>query len=350
MHPYFVALAGCLLLASSACAASPAQEFRSRTQTVHPEAPTQGATPLRLGERVEGAVQITAIVRRIFEDSRGHLWIGSNDEGIFRYDGESLIRFSEADGLAGWQITGILEDSKGRIWISTNGGVSRFDGQAFVSYTAQDGLSADRVWSLFQDRDGTLWAGTAGGLCRFDGERFAPIDLPASVGLEAPGIVWCTAQDRHGALWFGTDRGVRILENGELRALSEPGGPGNDRVPSIAFDGEERVWITSMGSGLFRYDGRSFLHWRAPDDIGGDEVWFTTQDRAGRVWFSSEGFGVYRWDGASLCNYAAAEGLAVLAVQCVLEDRAGRIWAGGGNGLYRLEGERFVHVKRDGPW
>lgn len=195
-----------------------------------------------------------------------------------------------------------------------------------------------------------MWAGTVAGLCRFDGDRFVPFALPAIEGAKAPGVVWCTARDRDGALWLGTDRGVRILEGGVLRALAAPDGPGDDRVGSIAFDREGRAWITTMNSGLFRYDGRSFLRFEAPDDIGDNEVWFTYEDRQGDIWFNAEGFGIYRWDGAKLRNFAAAEGLTALAVQSVLRDRAGRFWAGGANGLFRMDGERFVHVTRDGPW
>ena len=33
---------------------------------------------------------ISAYVRRIFQDSRGNLWIGLGIEGVARYDGDSL--------------------------------------------------------------------------------------------------------------------------------------------------------------------------------------------------------------------------------------------------------------------
>lgn len=310
----------------------------------------QEVGPRRLGRTVDGEVQISEYVRNLFEDSRGHLWIGSNGEGVFRYDGSALTQFDTGDGLAGGQNTGFLEDDQGHVWMASDGGVSRFDGRAFASYTSAHGLSSDRVWHIFRDRDGVLWAGTAAGLCTFDGERFAPFEWPALPGFPTPRVVWSTAQAPDGALWFATDHGVRILENGELRALLAPDGPGDERIGEIVFDREGHVWIPTSESGIYRWDGSSFLRFDARDEIGGNEVYGAYLDPKGRVWFNAEGFGIYRWDGERLRNYATEQGLGVLAVQAILEDRQGRLWAGGGGGLYRLEGERFVHVTRGGPW
>jgi ligand-binding sensor domain-containing protein len=101
---------------------------------------------------------------------------------------------------------------------------------------------------------------------------------------------------------------------------------------------------------LSRWDGTTFKHFAAPDDIGDNEVWNVYEDRQGNIWFSSEGYGVYRYDGKSLENFSEKEGLGVRAVQSIHQDRAGKLWFGGGGGLYRLDGDTMVHVKRNGPW
>lgn len=45
--------------------------------------------------------QIAKYVRRIFEDSRGNLWFGTNALGVCRYDGDTLVYFSTYNGLSG---------------------------------------------------------------------------------------------------------------------------------------------------------------------------------------------------------------------------------------------------------
>ncbi|MEL6358773.1 MAG: two-component regulator propeller domain-containing protein, partial [Bacteroidota bacterium] len=84
--------------------------------------------------------------------------------------------------------------------------------------------------------------------------------------------------------------------------------------------------------------------------IGGNEVCAVFEDSQGNIWFSSEGYGVYRYDGTSLKNFRREQGLLVGAVQAIAEDSKGRIWVGGGGGLYRLEGESFINIIKDGPW
>lgn len=313
-----------------------------------------------VGKEVTGDGQLTAYVRRIFQDSRGRYWFGSNGEGIYRYDGSKLEVFGTNEGLAGSQVTGILEDRNGRIWISTDGGVSRYDGTSFTNYTRKDGLPSNNCWSIFEARDGTIWVGTTTGPCRarpgaasgVDGTAFVPLALPLADMQDQPGFwVACIMQDRSGDLWFATRGGGVFKYNGRSFTLLNTGnGLHDDDLAWILVDSKERVWISSMNAGLAQYDEGVVMRFMAPDHIGDNEVWTIVEDREGHIWFSSERFGVYRYDGSSLRNYSTQQGLGVLAVQSIHQDREGRMWFGGGGGLYRLEGDTMVHVKRNGPW
>lgn len=301
------------------------------------------------GRAVTDDAPISAIIRRIFQDSRGHFWFGSNDEGIYRYDGERLMWFSQADGLAGYQVTGIIEDRKGRIWVSTNSGISCIDGKSVVNYTTKNGLSGARVWCIFQAHNGIIWAGTDTGPCHFNGNTFMPLDLPASGGA-APGMNWCITEDPHEDLWFGTQAGACIYNGRTFRWLTRKEGLLDDNVTSILFDRNGDAWLGSFTGGVARYDGHAFTHFTAPKDIGDNEVWNLYPDRQGRIWFDSEGFGTYRYDGSALHNFGVKEGLPMLAVQSILEDREGRFWFGGAGGIYRRDGTDFLEVGRNGPW
>jgi len=319
-------------------------------------APKAPVAQVLMGRTVPGDGQITAYVRRIFEDGRGHYWFGSNGEGVYRYDGENLVQFTMQEGLAGEQVTGIMEDRRGRVWIATDSGLSRFDPadtttSMFVNYTTKDGLSADAVWSIHEALDGTIWAGTTAGACRYEGKAFTPFNMrvDGTMTERAPWVL-CITEDRQGELYFGTDQGAFRTNGTTVERI--PGAPvGTDAmIPCMLVDGQDRVWIGSMTGGITCSVSGTTQRYTAPGSIGDNEVWTVFEDRAGHIWFSSEGHGVYRLANGELRNYGTAQGLGITAVQSIYEDRAGRLWFGGGGGLHRLQGDTVVEVRRVGPW
>lgn len=318
-----------------------------------PETLTLTYPDTALGRVVHGDGQLTEYVRRIFQDSKGRYWFGSNGNGIYQYDGSALRVFSTVDGLAGGQITGVLEDLNGNIWMTTDGGVSRFDGNTIVSYTTKDGLPNNGCWSIFMAQDGSIWVGTAAGPARYDGTRFIPLVLLNDDAAREAQVHWvsCITQDRAGDLWFATREAGAFRYDG--RSFPRPAitqGLDDDELACILVDSKDRRWVSSMNAGLVQQDKGVVKPISAPNEIGNNEVWTVMEDRDGDIWFSSEGFGVYRYNGTTLRNYAAAAGLGVRAVQTIYQDQEGRMWFGGGGGLYRLEGDSMIHVKRNGPW
>lgn len=125
--------------------------------------------------------QISDFVRRIHQDHRGHMWFGTNGDGVIRHDGSSLRWFGEREGFGGDSVRGIVEDNDGIVWFGTNGGLARWDGESFTSFKLVDDLvrpGGNDVWALTIDSKGTLWVGTPAGAGTFDGRTFTPFDLP----------------------------------------------------------------------------------------------------------------------------------------------------------------------------
>ena len=109
----------------------------------------------------------------IFEDQRGHIWIGTFNGGVSKFDGTSFIHYT-ADGIIeGDETANFYEDSKGNVWFTAEGhGVYCYDGTNFTQFTTEDGLTSNVVQSIFEDKKGQLWFGTWQGLCIFDGKQF----------------------------------------------------------------------------------------------------------------------------------------------------------------------------------
>ncbi|WP_158277541.1 two-component regulator propeller domain-containing protein [Opitutus sp. ER46] len=122
-------------------------------------------------------------VRSVFEDSRGVLWIGNNGLGVLRYDGRSLSNFTQQQGLdlkhkgaseSLSRVFSIAEDAAGHLWFGTrDSGVWRYDGERLTHFTPRDGLTGSMVWTIYRDRRDRLWFGLGdGSVFRFNGTSF----------------------------------------------------------------------------------------------------------------------------------------------------------------------------------
>ncbi len=118
------------------------------------------------------------VVLSIHEDRTGSLWIGTFGGGLDRFDptAESFTHLTEADGLPNNVVYGILEDDLGRLWLSTNRGLTRFDPQTrkCTSYDARDGLQDDEfnAGAFHRGGGGRMYFGGVHGFNAFRPERF----------------------------------------------------------------------------------------------------------------------------------------------------------------------------------
>ena len=80
--------------------------------------------------------------------------------------------FTVENGLPQSQVLSIFQDASGRLWIGTNqGGVARYDGNTFENITETNGLANNVVYSITQGDDALLYIGTNKGLSVYDGKK-----------------------------------------------------------------------------------------------------------------------------------------------------------------------------------
>ncbi len=119
-------------------------------------------------------------VTKIYEDSYGNLWVGTNLGGLnlFNKDTKTFSRFTFdkliPNSISNNHIKTIFEDSKKRLWIGTNGnGLNLFDREkkSFKRFTAEDGLPNNVIYGILEDNFGNLWISTNFGLSMFNPEK-----------------------------------------------------------------------------------------------------------------------------------------------------------------------------------
>lgn len=151
------------------------------------------------------------------EDKFGSIWIGaSSDHGesalIRRRNGKFRV-FTEAEGAPSGWIRDLFLDSRGRLWIaSTNSGVWRLDDPnsdnfAFKKYTTAEGLTSNAAASVTEDEFGRIYIGTWRGIDRLNPDTGQIENFTTADGLPSS-FVEISDRDRQNNLWFGTHKGL----------------------------------------------------------------------------------------------------------------------------------------------
>lgn len=105
-------------------------------------------------------------VRASMLDHSNRLWI-STDKGINVRWGDKIAYLNKTKGLASDDINNVMEDTKGRYWVSTNdAGVNLITQSGILHFDQSTGLINDRVLSIYNSSEKVTWVITTSGLTR----------------------------------------------------------------------------------------------------------------------------------------------------------------------------------------
>ncbi|MGW8315799.1 MAG: two-component regulator propeller domain-containing protein [Bacteroidales bacterium] len=246
-------------------------------------------------------------------DSRGRLWFGHENGLISVLDKGVFTLLNPGEGFTS-SVQAIQEDSAGNIVVlCQQTGILVYNQQLELIYKGDPASENDSFAGKFLNTflitdEGNLLIGSNEGLSiyRYDTDlrRYIPTGeiaelsyIPVQVLAHAPSS---------GEYWAGTeDEGVfRITGTGvdpgnfEAEKIGQGQGLQYARVSSIVFDGQQRVWITDNGVGLYRigldetghmFSGILFSPANGLPDAYINQVFI---DEEGNQWFSSPGSGI----------------------------------------------------------
>ncbi|MGN7824609.1 hybrid sensor histidine kinase/response regulator transcription factor [Chitinophaga sp. 22536] len=155
------------------------------------------------------------------EDSKGNVWVGTNGEGLNVLKNEQVVtrytphpdptRPNEKKLPFNGYIRAIEEDTEGNIWIGTHGGgVGVYHpgtGQWDIYTQSNSLLPSDKVQTLLCDSKGRMWAGTFGGLSYFDKTQKRFINFSEKDGLQNV-TIYKIIEDKSGIIWLSTNMGI----------------------------------------------------------------------------------------------------------------------------------------------
>lgn len=112
----------------------------------------------------------------ILEDSYGMLWIGTVDNGLNKLDRKTgLFKHYTHDpanpgSINNNNIFSLFEDRSGTLWVGTPSGLNKYEPKSdtFKKYTTKDGLPNNTIISMLEDLSGNIWLATNNGISKFD--------------------------------------------------------------------------------------------------------------------------------------------------------------------------------------
>jgi signal transduction histidine kinase/streptogramin lyase len=169
-------------------------------------------------------------------DSHGTLWLGFQDGGVARIDGDTIRLFGPEDGLSLGHVNALFEHH-GTVWVATIKGLSRFDtaAQHFVTLPLTR-FHAMTMTTATADNQGFLWIAVNSGILRVSiaefekaiGDATHPVDFSSYDATDgAPGspvsvLGQGSVRAADGTVWIATGEGIAVIDPKRLPVRRVP--------------------------------------------------------------------------------------------------------------------------------
>jgi ligand-binding sensor domain-containing protein/signal transduction histidine kinase len=271
-------------------------------------------------------------VRSVFEDTRGRIWVGT-DGGLFTLHDDRLTRIDNTPQIAPLAVHSITEDTQHRIWVGGSRLITIEPDGRTTDHALRGAYSQTRVKRIVQTTDGTIWVGTVGGLERLRNGRFEIVpNLHATVR--------SLLQTTDGDLWIGTiGQGLFTLRGDTLTRVSRAGLLPSDTILSMLQDDQHQLWIGTQ-AGLVRLTRTPISVITLPES--GDPDYETISGNShGEVWVAAQRLYLIHNGAARPLQFPQ---LAGASVRNIFQARDGALWIGtDGSGAFRINGTATTH-------
>lgn len=271
----------------------------------------------------------------LLEDNDGNIWIGTDNNGVFTYDGEQFTNITNSDGLVSNTVYTLTQDNSDAIWLGTQDGISIIDDEQLFFIPALAGVA---VSGIIEDEDGTIWIGTFdfGILFIQNGE----INQVLDDNCNSCNTINTMFMDSEGIIWFGTSGGLKELRNNTLTLYTTQNGLSGNQITSIYEDQWGSYWVGSVdGTAITRFDGTNdFEEVSLLNSESQNFITSSTEDRFGNLLIGTVGNGLVAYDG--LVMYKFFEANLDRTILSLITDRNGDVWVGMNDGtLAKYTGE-----------
>ncbi len=296
-----------------------------------------------------------SIINCIIQDSRGFLWIGTQD-GLNRYDGNNFVIYQNIPGdtssLSNNYILSLCEDKKGNIWAGTmSGGLNRLNPKTgkfrVFKHDPDDpgSISDNKIWALTADENNSIYTGTSKGLnvLNNDSGTFKKFTHAENDSSTIPSNIVLSLYSRNNIILIGTNRGLSVYDRNnknikQIRIQNKPSGTKNFIIWSISYDHSDN-FILGTNSEIWKYNNSSgsLIQVKSIDNLDDQTIWTVLPVGKNQIWAGTRtGIAIFDRKSNKLSSVEVYDNSSIGNTWSILQDRSGLIWAGTDNGLLKF--------------
>jgi ligand-binding sensor domain-containing protein len=288
-------------------------------------------------------------VTRVLQDTKGFIWVGTS-RGLFVYDGFDFREIPFGDSLKPAGVSALAVDDSGMVWAGFNNGrIACGNDTGFSMFTPEEGLPSIPITSFLFDSDSTLWISTYGeGVYYYRNNRLFNINTDDGLGDD---YVYTLAGDADGSIWAGNDAGISVCslkgDRKVIRHYSTSDGLPDILVQKILPAKSGGFWIGMQEKGICYYNpvSRAF-------EIPASQPWNYGSvndmlDFGDLLWIATEGYGIVelslkKGQKESITRLLDGSGK---RIDRLLQDIEGNVWSVSNGSLLWSSGPGIRHYK-----
>jgi ligand-binding sensor domain-containing protein/two-component sensor histidine kinase len=290
-------------------------------------------------------------VRRIFQDSRGFIWIGTW-QGLSKYDGHKFTNYTTVNGLSDNMINDMHESPDGKLYVAENSGtIDILQNDIIVKNAAFRNVVINQFYTMQNNR--VIALTDTGGIHEIKKETLIkPIQ-------EFPHLSYNDLTELNDSLLIGGSQGSLRILNKQFEILSEIHPPKEILFHKIYRDSKKRIWVgTNDGLKIVvplekNDQAINFTLLPAPfkipvlkDKIVSDML----EDSIGNFWITTT-HGLVKIDKEGGWQvFSQKDGLPSSNIFCIYQDKENNIWIGTSLGLAKLITKTSIRIYTDEKW
>ncbi|WP_167614968.1 hybrid sensor histidine kinase/response regulator transcription factor [Maribellus sediminis] len=294
-------------------------------------------------------------IYNVFADRQGNMWLGTYFGGINLWSNSSnFFRVwqtgTSENHISGSAVSCITENLNGNIWIGMEDmGINRIDGesgQITKVINESNGLSFNNVHDLLFETPDKLWIATyTGGINIYNlkTNSFEYINTENHPNLPTNNIY--NLLQVGDSIFIASTGGVAVynLKNDHITRINEPQ---LAVIPvDYMFEGANKIWFSSY-LGTFFYDKHQHKFGQFDKFLHLKNINFVKTDSKNRVWAGDclQGLWAYDYATDSLFHYNEQNGFPFSWIFSLEEGNDGSLWASGDKGLVHFNPETGEQV------